>query len=51
MLRALRAARGAGMTSADLWVDTVNESGALRIYERLGFRAALRSTAYHKDLE
>jgi mycothiol synthase len=50
MLRALRAARGAGMTSADLWVDTANVSGALRIYERLGFRAALRSTAYHKDL-
>jgi mycothiol synthase len=51
MLRALHAAREAGLTSADLWVDSANPSGALRIYERLGFEIALRSTAYHKELE
>jgi GNAT superfamily N-acetyltransferase len=51
MLRALHAARGAGFTSADLWVDSENPSGALRIYERLGFEVALRSTAYHKEFE
>jgi mycothiol synthase len=51
MLRALHAARDAGLTSADLWVDSANPSGALRIYERLGFEIALRSTAYHKELE
>jgi mycothiol synthase len=51
MLRAMHAARDAGLTSADLWVDSANPSGALRIYERLGFEIALRSTAYHKELE
>jgi GNAT superfamily N-acetyltransferase len=50
MLRALHAARDAGMTSADLWVDSTNISGANRVYERLGFRVTLRATAYHKDL-
>lgn len=50
MLRALHAAREAGSTSADLWVDSANPSGALRLYERLGFAVALRTTAYHKDL-
>ena len=51
MLRALQAARDAGLTSADLWVDSANPSGAIRIYERLGFEAVLRSTAYHKELK
>jgi mycothiol synthase len=51
MLRALHAAREAGLTSADLWVDSANRSSALRVYERLGFEAILRSTAYHKDFE
>jgi mycothiol synthase len=50
MLRALHAARDAGFTSADLWVDSENPSGALRVYERIGFEVVLRSTAYHKDL-
>jgi mycothiol synthase len=50
MLRALHAARDAGMTSADLWVDSTNISGANRVYERLGFRVALRATSYHKEL-
>jgi mycothiol synthase len=51
MLRALHAAREVGLTSADLWVDAANPSGALRIYERLGFEVALRGTAYHMELE
>jgi GNAT superfamily N-acetyltransferase len=50
MLRALHAARESGFTSADLWVDSENPSGALRVYERIGFEVVLRSTAYHKDL-
>jgi len=50
MLRALHAARDAGFTSADLWVDTSNLSGANRVYERIGFGPALRTTTYHKDL-
>jgi GNAT superfamily N-acetyltransferase len=51
MLRALHAARESGFTSADLWVDSANPSGALRIYERLGFEVVLRSTAYHKEFK
>jgi mycothiol synthase len=51
MLRALHAARETGFTSADLWVDAENPSGALRLYERIGFEVALRTTAYHKDLD
>jgi len=48
MLRVLHAARETGFTSADLWVDSENPSGALRLYERLGFEVAVRSVAYHK---
>jgi mycothiol synthase len=51
MLRALHAAREVGLMSADLWVDAANPSGAIRVYERLGFEVALRGTAYHKALE
>lgn len=50
MLRALHAARGRGFTSADLWVDSENPTGALGIYQRLGFEVDLRTTVYHKPL-
>ena len=51
MLRALHAARERGFTSADLSVDAQNPSGALAIYERLGFQIALRSTGYSKPFD
>jgi len=44
----LRALREGGYTSAALGVDAQNESGALRIYERLGFRVATVDTIYRK---
>ena len=43
---ALRRLRAAGMTSAMLGVDAENPTGALGLYERLGFAVHQRSTAF-----
>jgi mycothiol synthase len=43
---AMRAARDAGLERAVLDVDTENPTGALGVYERLGFRATSRDAAY-----
>ena len=40
-----------GMTDAALGVDTQNASGALRVYERCGFRVASKSTEYRRRLD
>jgi mycothiol synthase len=40
--------RDRGMTSAGLGVDAENESGALGLYERLGFEQQMRSTAWRR---
>jgi mycothiol synthase len=40
-----------GMTEAALGVDAENLSGALRLYESVGFQAAKRYTEYRKPLE
>jgi ribosomal protein S18 acetylase RimI-like enzyme len=40
-----------GMTEAALGVDTENLSGALRLYESVGFHAVKRYTEYRKPLE
>ena len=40
-----------GMTEAGLGVDTQNLSGALRLYESLGFRQVKRHTTYRKPME
>ena len=42
--------RARGMTEAALGVDTENTSGALRVYERCGFRPVSRQTTYRKPL-
>jgi ribosomal protein S18 acetylase RimI-like enzyme len=42
--------RARGMTEAALGVDTNNPSGALRVYESVGFRPVSRSTVYRKPL-
>ena len=42
--------RARGMTEAALGVDTENTSGALRLYERCGFRPVSRSATYRKPL-
>lgn len=47
----LVAIRERGMQEAALHVDTENLSGALRLYESLGFRPASRHSTYRKPLE
>lgn len=42
--RALTALRDRGMTEAALGVDSENETGALRLYKRMGFREVSRET-------
>jgi ribosomal protein S18 acetylase RimI-like enzyme len=49
--RALRALRDRGMTEAALGVDAMNETGALRLYEEMGFREASRETDWRRPLE
>ena len=39
------------MTDAALGVDTQNESGAVGIYERCGFRVVSRSSEFSRTLE
>jgi ribosomal protein S18 acetylase RimI-like enzyme len=48
--RSLVLLRERGMTSADLGVDADNPSGALGLYEGLGFQVDSRSTAWRKEL-
>jgi ribosomal protein S18 acetylase RimI-like enzyme len=50
IVRSLRMLKELGMEEAALGVDTENLSGALRLYEGLGFRAVKRSTDYRKPL-
>ena len=47
---AMRAFREEGLAYAKLGVDTENPTGALRLYENLGFYSARRSIAFHKEL-
>jgi ribosomal protein S18 acetylase RimI-like enzyme len=49
--RSLRTLRDCGMTSATLDVDAHNPSGALRVYESLGFEKVKSFTIYQKPLE
>ncbi len=47
---AMRAFREEGLEYAKLGVDTENPTGALRLYENLGFYSVRRSIAFHKAL-
>jgi ribosomal protein S18 acetylase RimI-like enzyme len=51
MTRALRLIRERGMTSAVLDVDAANPTGALGLYESLGFVVERRSTAWRKPFD
>ena len=51
MTRALRLIRDHGLTSAVLDVDAANPTGALGLYESLGFVVERRSTAWRKPFE
>ena len=46
--RALSALRDRGMNEAALGVDSQNETGALRLYERMGFREVTRETQWRR---
>lgn len=48
--RSLHALRERGMTQAALHVDADNESGALRLYETMGYQVSSRSINYRKEL-
>jgi len=48
--RALRALRDRSMTQAALGVDAQNETGALHLHTRMGFREAARETEWRRPL-
>ncbi len=50
IVAAMRAFREEGLAYAKLGVDTENPTGALRLYEDLGFYSVRRSIAFHKML-
>lgn len=50
MVRAMEALRARGIEEAALGVDADNPSGALGLYERLGFRRAMRFAVYRRPL-
>jgi mycothiol synthase len=50
MVASLCAMREDGLTSAGLGVDADNPTGAVGLYERLGFRVGDRASAWSKDL-
>jgi ribosomal protein S18 acetylase RimI-like enzyme len=49
LARVLRLSRAEGYDTASLNVDTENPTGALRIYERAGFRTSYRQDSYLLD--
>lgn len=49
--RSLNLLRDRGMTSAGLGVDSENATGALGLYEDVGFEVDFRSTAWRKPLD
>jgi mycothiol synthase len=50
LLAGMRTLKAAGMDTAVLGVDAENPSGALRLYESVGFKQVRSSTTYSKDL-
>jgi len=51
LVRSLARLRDRGMTEVALGVDTENPTGALRLYESVGFRPVQRSAVWRKPLE
>ncbi|MCJ7824377.1 MAG: GNAT family N-acetyltransferase [Anaerolineales bacterium] len=49
--RSLKMFQEMGMTEAELAVDAQNLSGALRLYESVGFRQTKQSATYRKELD
>jgi GNAT superfamily N-acetyltransferase len=50
IMRSLRILKARGMTEAALGVDAENTSGALRLYERCGYRVANSGAVYRKPM-
>jgi ribosomal protein S18 acetylase RimI-like enzyme len=50
MARCMRELKARGMTEAALGVDAENPSGALKLYEKMGFRVVKKATFYRKPL-
>jgi ribosomal protein S18 acetylase RimI-like enzyme len=42
--------RDRGMTESALGVDAENPTGALRLYEKIGYKVSKKSMAYRKKL-
>jgi GNAT superfamily N-acetyltransferase len=51
IVAALDGLRSAGMTEAALGTDAENVTGAVPVYERLGFRRARTTVKYRKGFE
>jgi mycothiol synthase len=51
LTRSLQQLKDKGFTEAALHVDTENASGALQLYESVGFRVVRRESAYRKPLK
>lgn len=51
LARSLKVLKDHGMTEAALAVDSENISGALELYESMGFQTVRRHTTYHKPLD
>jgi mycothiol synthase len=51
LVQSIQMFREMGMEETALGVDTQNPSGALRLYESVGYRAVLRHTFFNKELE
>jgi mycothiol synthase len=49
--QSLAALKERGMTEAGLGVDSENTSGALHLYELMGYQVVKRSTVYRKEME
>lgn len=48
--RSLKAQKSAGMTESGLVVDSDNASGAIRLYEKCGFKIVKKDTIYRKPV-
>jgi ribosomal protein S18 acetylase RimI-like enzyme len=51
LLQAMNSFRALGMDYAGLFVDSENETGALALYERLGFRRIMSAIRWTKQLD
>jgi ribosomal protein S18 acetylase RimI-like enzyme len=50
MAAALEAYRAAGVTTANLGVDAANPSGAVGVYERMGFRTMQTAITFSRSI-